>query len=62
MSLGLKGRRVYLKKGYRADGAIVHGVITDALIWVKVELESGNIAMIEEANVAFDIKKRGKGK
>ncbi len=62
MSLRLKGRRVYLKKGYRADGAIVHGKVTQDPIYVKVELESGNVVNIEEANVCFDLKKIGKGK
>ena len=63
MSLGLKGRRVYLKKGYRADGKIVHGVISYSLpIYVKVILGSGNIVDIEEAKVCFDLKKIGKGK
>ena len=62
MSLGLKGRKVYLKKGYRGDGAIVHGVIADLPISIKVEIESGNIVDIEEANVSFDRKKKGKGK
>lgn len=63
MSLKLKGRRVYLDKSYRADGKIVHGVISGVLpIYVKVTLESGNIVNIEEDLVSFDIKKKGKGK
>jgi len=62
LSLKLKGRNVYLKKDYRADGKIMHGKIVDAPIYVKVELESGNVVDIEEFNVCFDLKKKGKGK
>lgn len=62
MSLKLKGRKVYLKGDYRADGKVMNGVITDDLIYVKVRLESGNVATLEEVDVYFDLKKKGKGK
>lgn len=62
MSLKLKGRKVYLSKDYRSDGKTVFGVISDLPIYVKVELESGNIVDIEESKVHFDLKKKGKGK
>lgn len=62
MSLGLKGRNVFLAKHYRADRKTMHGVITKTPIWVSVRLESGNIVDIEESNVYFDRKKKGKGK
>jgi len=62
MSLKLKGRKVYLSEDYRADGKIMHGVIVDFPIYVKVLLESGNIVNIEESRVHFDLKKKGKGK
>ena len=62
MSLRLKGRKVYLKGDYRADGKIMNGIITDDPIYVKVRLESGNVATLEEKDIHFDLKKKGKGK
>ena len=61
MSLKLKGRKVYLGKAY--GERILHGVITSNSIWVKVLIDGGDTVMnVEEKDLHFDIKKKGKGK
>ena len=62
MSLRLKGRKVYLGKAYGED-KVLHGVITQAKIWVKVLIDGGTTIMnVEEKDLHFDIKKKGKGR
>jgi len=62
LSLKLKGRKVFLSEDYRSDGKIMHGVIVDVPIYVKVRLESGNVVNIEESKVHFDLKKKGRNR
>ena len=62
MSLKLKGRKVYLGKAYGED-KVLHGVITQDLIWVRVLIDGKDVVMsVEEKDLHFDIKKKGKGR
>lgn len=61
MSLKLKGRKVYLGKAYGEK--VLHGVILDRPIYVKVLIDGGDTVMdVEEKDLRFDLKKKGKGR
>ena len=62
MSLKLKGRKVYLGKAYGED-KVLHGVITQDGIWIRVLIDGKDVIMcVEEKDLHFDIKKKGKGR
>lgn len=64
MSLKLKGRRVYFERSplYRGKKEIITGVISQRAIWLEVVPDKGGACEVEEKNLHFDLKKRGKGK
>jgi len=61
LSLKLKSRKVYLGKAY--GKRVLHGVVTSDQIWIKVLIDGGDTVMnVEEKDLHFDIKKKGKGR
>lgn len=64
MSLNLKGRRVYFERSPRYPGKkeIIRGKTSEEAIWLDVITDTGESTKVEEKNLYFDPKKRGKGK
>ena len=64
MSLKLKGRRVYFERSPRYSGKkeIITGKISGEAIWLEVITDTGESTKVEEKNLHFDLKKRGRGK
>lgn len=64
MSLKLKGRRIrYLvNPSYPGRKQEVTGRISEKPIWLEVITDTGDVTKVEEKNLYFDLKKKGKGK
>lgn len=64
MSLRLKNRRVYFEStpGYPGKKQVITGVIYNGPIWLKVLTDDGDVATVEEKDLHFDLKKKGKGR
>lgn len=64
MSLNLKDRRVYFERSPRYSGKkeIITGKISPAPIWLSVITDTGGICAVEEKNLHFDLKKKGRGR
>lgn len=64
MSLKLKGRRIYylVNPSYPGRKREVTGRISGKPIYLEVVTDTGDVTKVEENNLHFDLKKRGKGK
>jgi len=64
VSLNLKGRRVYFERSplYPGKKEIITGRISADAIWLEIITDSGETTKVEEKNLHFDLKKRGKDK
>ena len=62
MSLKLKNRRVYFERqpAYPGKRKIITGKIYNGPIWLYVLTDDGDVTKVEENNLHFDLKKRGK--